>query len=105
MHSVIKNTSGQKLRMLAIDTGSNLPKTGDSANLTAYVSKDHGTLTALTDTSATEVDASNAPGVYEFDLSQAETNADNLDFTAKSSTSGIRLVPILNVQTVSPNFA
>lgn len=48
----------------------------------------------LGDTSATELDATNAPGLYAFDLAQAETNADKLVFSAKSSTSGIRVVPV-----------
>jgi hypothetical protein len=90
---LFKNTASQKLTIFAFDTATGLPKTGDAANLTAYVSKDDGTLTALGDTSATEIDATNAPGSYLFDLTQAETNGDKLLFSGKSSTSGIRVVP------------
>lgn len=50
-------------------------------------------MTVLGDTSATEMDATNAPGSYMFDLTQAETNADCAHFTGKSSTSNIRIVP------------
>ena len=75
------------------DATTGLAKTGDAANITCYVSKDHGTPTALTDTSATEMSSSNAPGVYVFDLTQAETNADELTFTAKSTTSNITFSP------------
>lgn len=92
---MFKNTASQKITLLAIDTATNLPKTGDSANITAYVSKDDGAVTVLTDTTATELDATNALGLYSFDLAQAETNADKLLFSAKSSTSGIRLVPVM----------
>ena len=91
---MFKNVAGQKVTLLAIDTATNLPKTGDSANITAYVSKDDGAVTVLTDTTATEKDATNAPGLYDFDVSQTESNADKLVFSAKSSTSGIRLVPV-----------
>ena len=42
-----------KVALFAFDTTTNLPKTGDAANLTAYLSKDYGAVTALTDTSAT----------------------------------------------------
>lgn len=96
---MLKNVTGQKIRLFAFDTSTGAPKTGDAANLTAYVAKDRGTLTALGDTSATEISSTNAPGLYEFDLTQAETNADVLDFTGKSSTSNIAIVPILNLFT------
>lgn len=90
-----KNVSGQKLTLLAIDTTTNAPKTGDAANLTAYVSKDDGSVTVLGDTSATELDATNAPGLYSFDLTQGETNADKLLFSGKSSTANVKLIPLL----------
>lgn len=89
-----KNVAGQQVTLLVIDTATNLPKTGDAANLTAYVKKDGGAVTALTDTSATEEDATNAPGLYTFDVAQAETNADRLLFSGKSSTSGVRVIPL-----------
>jgi hypothetical protein len=101
---VNKNVAGQKVTLLAIDTALNTPKTGDAANLTAYVSKDDGAVTVLADTSATEVDATNALGLYTFDLAQAETNADKLLFSGKSSTAGIRLVP-MTVYTRPANFS
>lgn len=90
---MFRNIAGQKITFLVIDTATNLPKTGDAANLTAYVSKDDGSVTVLADTSATELDATNAPGVYSFDLAQGETNAHKLVFTGKSATSGVRVVP------------
>lgn len=100
---MFKNTASQKITFLVIDTATNLPKTGDSANLTAYVSIDDGSVTALTDTSATELDATNAPGLYTFDCTQAETNGDKLVFSGKSSTSGVRVVPAL-IYTLPANF-
>ncbi len=92
---MFKNTSSQKITFLVIDTATNTPKTGDAANLTAYVSIDDGTVTVLGDTSATELDATNAPGLYTFDCTQAETNGDKLVFSGNSSTSGVRVVPVL----------
>lgn len=70
-----------KIALFAFDSTTNLPKTGDAANITAYVSKDYGAVTALADTSATELDATNAKGWYLFDVAQAEANADFLLFT------------------------
>jgi hypothetical protein len=81
----------------------NSPKTGDATNLTAYVSKDDGAVTVLGDTSATELDATNAPGLYSFDLTQAETNADKALFTGKSSTANVKLIPLL-VYTLPASF-
>jgi hypothetical protein len=89
---VQKNVSGQKLICFAFDSTTGLPKAADAANITAYVSKDYGAVTVLGDTSATEMDATNAKGYYLFDLTQAETNADTLLFSAKSSTSNIVVV-------------
>ena len=84
----IKNVA-TKLVVFAHTPADGLPGVGDAANLTAYVSKDFGTVTALTDTSATELDATAARGYYLFDLTAAETNADTLLFTAKSTTAGV----------------
>ncbi len=93
-----KNTA-TKITFYAWDTGNGIPKTGDSANLTAYVRIDGGALTPLTDTSATELNATNAPGSYEFDVTAAETNGDLLAFTCKSVTANIYVFPVDNVHT------
>jgi len=89
---VFKNVASQKFRVFAFDAATGLPKSGDAANITAYVSKDYGTVTVLGDTSATEEDATNAKGYYLFDATQAETNADVLMVSGKSSTSGVVVV-------------
>lgn len=86
---MFKNVTGQKLTVFAFDSTTNLPKSGDAANILAYVSKDNGTVLALGDITATEMDAVNAKGYYLFDLTQAETNGDKLQFSAKSSTANI----------------
>lgn len=100
-----KNVASQKLLVFAFDSTTNLPKTSDSANITAYVSKDYGSVTVLGDTSATEMDATNAKGYYLFDLTQAETNADTLMFSAKSSTSNIVVIGApATVFTTAANF-
>jgi len=100
-----KNVGSQKLVVYVWDSTTGLPKTGDAANLTAYVSIDWGTVTVLGDTSATEMDATNAKGYYLFDLTQAETNGNVLTFTCKSSTANMvcRATPDV-VQTVPSSF-
>lgn len=91
--AVYKNKA-QKLPVFAVDS-SGAPKTGDAANITAQLSKDGGACAALSDTNPTELDATNAPGIYLFDLTQAETNADLLVVCAKSTTSGVTLRPVI----------
>lgn len=78
--------------VFAFDATTNVPKTGDAANLTAYVKIDAGSVTVLGDTSATELDATTAPGYYVFDAAQAETNGDRLLVTGKSATSNIKVI-------------
>lgn len=103
---MFKNVSSQKLIVYVYDSTTNLPKTGDAANLTAYVSIDYGTVTAITDTSAAEMDATNAKGFYLFDLSQAETNGNCLMFSCKSSTASmVCLAMPAVVFTTPPNFS
>jgi hypothetical protein len=102
---VFKNVASQKVIVYAFDSTTNLPKTGDAANLTAYVSKDYGAVTVLGDTSATEMDSTNAKGYYLFDLTQGETNGDTLLFSAKSSTANIVVIGSpATVFTNPPNF-
>lgn len=88
---MFKNVAG-KFVVFAWDTTTGVAKSGDAANLTAYVSKDYGTVTVLADTSATEMDSTNAKGFYLFDAAQGETNGDFLLITAKSSTSNIAVI-------------
>jgi len=89
----VKNTAS-KVRFYAWDTTANAPKTGDAANITAYVSIDGGSVTALTDTSATEASATNAAGCYVFDTTAGEMNGEVLFFSAKTTTSTVYLRPI-----------
>jgi len=89
---MFKNVASQSICMFAFTTTTGVPKTGDAANITPYITKDFGAVTALTDTSATEMDATNAPGWYKFDVTQTESNADAILFTAKSATANISVV-------------
>ncbi|MCP4830883.1 MAG: hypothetical protein GY886_01570, partial [Gammaproteobacteria bacterium] len=99
--SYLKNTASQKFNVLAVNTSTSLPVTGDSANITAKISIDSGAFASLADTNPTELDATNAPGVYVFDLSQAETNGDILTIVPSSSTANVQM-DMLNIYTVDP---
>lgn len=109
MPQLFKNTASQKLRVFAfadaghatLDPGE--PVTGDAANISARTAVDNGTLGASNDVAPTEVDATNAPGTYEFDPTQAETNGNVIEWYPKSSTAGVQVVTIGgNVQTLLP---
>ena len=95
---LFKNVSNQKIHIYAYDSTTGAPKTGDAANITAYVSLD-GTANAVDATNPAEVDATNMPGLYVFDLAQAETNCNAFALVAKSSTSNIRIEPIIGFTT------
>jgi hypothetical protein len=92
---LFKNVTGQKLPIYAWDTANNVPKTGDAANITCQYKLDAGSVTALTDTNPTEIDSTNMPGLYLFDLAQGETNGDLAIYFVKSSTTGIQIEPVI----------
>jgi hypothetical protein len=83
-----KNVAGQRWIVFAFDRTDNTPKTGDAAQITAKIAKDGAAAGATDDTNPTELE----DGFYEFDLTQAETNADELWLTAESSTADVQVV-------------
>ncbi len=88
---IYKNKAGQKLAVTAIDISDGSLKTGDAGNITAEISKDGGASAATNDANPTELDNTNHPGVYIFDLATAESQADLLVLTVVSSTGNISL--------------
>lgn len=88
---MFKNVASQSIALFAFDTTTGAPKTGDSANMVFYVTKDWGSVTAIAASSGvpTEVDSTNAKGWYKIAVSQTETNADAVLLTGKSSTANI----------------
>lgn len=92
--AVYKNKASQKVPVFAVDSAG-AAKTGDAANISAQISLDGAATAATNDAAPIELDATDAPGVYLFDLTQAETNADLVVLAAKSSTSGVTLRPVI----------
>ncbi|MBK8871610.1 MAG: hypothetical protein IPN19_11360 [Elusimicrobia bacterium] len=76
---------------VAWDTANNVGKTGDVANHTLRWIKD-GTSSAPTN-SASEVDSTNAPGIYKITLTTAECACDYGTLAGKSSTANISILP------------
>ena len=61
-----KNVASQKIAVFAWDNANGLPKTGDAANISAQISKDGAATAATNDVAPTELDATDAKGVYLF---------------------------------------
>ena len=99
--TVLKNVAGQKITVLAWDTALDEPKTGDAAQITAYISKDGGGAVQTNDVNPTELDAANMKGLYQFDATQAESNADLVDLLAASATANVKLDPV-SIYTIDP---
>ena len=51
-----KNTASQKFVVFAFNRTTNVPLTGDAANITANLQKDFGTSTATNDVNPTELE-------------------------------------------------
>jgi len=90
-----KNIASQKVLIFAWDTVARSPKTGDAGNITAYISKDGGAAVQSDDDNPTELDATDLPGIYAFDLLQAETNCDLFALKAGSSTADVEVDPVI----------
>jgi len=91
---VKKNVSGQKIAIYAYNPVTYEGVTGDGLNISAQIFKDGGAAAATDDTNPTELDSTNAPGIYLFDITQAESNADLIILYSKSTTSNVKIDPI-----------
>jgi hypothetical protein len=101
MSGIQKNVASQKFRVFAFDVTTNEPVTGDAANITCKVAKDWAAAGAVADTNPTETE----DGFYLFDLTQAETNANVLDFYPESATADVQVVAVPGtVYTVPSGF-
>ena len=89
-----KNTASQKVSVLAVNPTTGSGVAGDASNITAQISKDGGSSAATNDTNPTELNATHHPGVYIFDLTQAETNANMVIISAKSTTHPVAFDPV-----------
>lgn len=80
------------LTYIAWDTSANVGKTGDVANHTLRWIKD-GTASVPTN-SASEIDATNAPGAYKLTLTTGEGTCQVGTLVGKSSTANVSIIPI-----------
>lgn len=89
-----KNVASQKIAVFAVDEVG-APKTGDASHITAQLSKDGGACAPTNAATPTELDATNAKGIYLFPLLPAETNADLILLSAVSATAGVTIRPVI----------
>jgi hypothetical protein len=85
---MLKNKTGQKWGVFAFNRTTNVPKTGDAANITANLRIDGSAANAVDDINPTELEG----GQYIFDISQAETNGDYIQICPSSTTADIQVV-------------
>jgi len=100
-----KNVASQKVAVYAWDNAAGTSKTGDAAQITAQISKDGAATAATNDVNPTELDATDAPGIYIFDMEQAETNGDLIVISPVSSTADIVLRPVIIYTQILPPSA
>lgn len=101
---MLRNVASQKWRVYAWDTTTGLAKTGDAANISAYITKDDGTPAATNDVAPAEASSTNEPGYYDFDLTQAETSAAKISLSPKSATSNIQVIACPPVVYTVPQY-
>jgi len=82
-----KNVASQKWIVFAFDRTDNTVKTGDAAQITANLRID-GVQNAVDDTNPTELE----DGYYEFGITAAESNGDNIVICPASSSSNIIVI-------------
>jgi len=96
-----KNVDNQLWRVYAFDSTDNTPVTGDGTNITGNLYLDGGGANPIDDTNPTEI----ANGYYTFDITQAESNADNILISAESSTENVIVIGSpTSLYTRPPNF-
>jgi hypothetical protein len=93
----------QTVTYIAWDTSANAGKTGDSANHTLRWVK-NGTSAAPTNTPS-EVDATNAPGLYKITLTATEWETLQGTLAGKSSTANVSVIPQQFTTMRGPNAA
>jgi hypothetical protein len=82
-----------KIAVVAWDSSAQDFRTGDEANITTKLSKDGAAVITITDANPTEI--SGITGVYVFDVTATETDADLLVLRSVSSTPNVVIQPVI----------
>ena len=89
---MFKNTANQKWRVFAFDTRTNLPVEGIENSITATLVKNYGLPQSTIDEHP--IEDVNGGGYYWFDLSQNETNANQIALLPVSDLNASTIVLI-----------
>ncbi len=93
-----------KLAVYAVDITTGLRDANDP-NITIRISKDGGALTTLTSPTVTEVKVAGIhSGVYTFNLTAAETDANLIVIEANSTTANIGIDPLIIITSTKTNY-
>jgi hypothetical protein len=99
---------GVTLQYTAWNTSTNAAQTGDASNHTLRWIKD-GTEDTSTFPTATEIDATNCPGVYKATITAAQCQCQCGTLAGKSGTANVSIVPMTvtfeNLPTAAPSAA
>jgi phage gp37-like protein len=82
---------GRTVQYTAWDMSANAPKTGDAGSHSMSVARDASSVAATN--SPSEIDATNAPGVYSLVLTDVEMNGVFLSVFGTSSTGSVKIMP------------
>ncbi len=94
---MLKNVAGQTWRVFAFNLTTNEPVLNDEANITAKLKKDAGTYVATNDINPDPIGI----GYYEFNLTQAESNADNHELLPTSASENVQVISAKNPATIT----
>lgn len=94
--NIFRNVAGQGVYLYAEVISSGLPKTGDAPNITGSYSLDGVDTTGFATANPTEMGG----GVYWQPLAQAETDCLDFAYRWSTTTSGIRIQPIIGATDV-----
>jgi len=91
---MIKNTASQKIAVFAWNNATGIPAVDDEGQITAQVSIDGAATAATNDANPDQLDSTDAPGVYLFNMTKAETNGNLILLSAVSATADIDIQPV-----------
>ena len=83
---IYKNKRGQKIVFYAYNAKTLKPVTRDAKNIVGHLSKDTKVTKPIVEEYPTELNVASHSGVYFYNLTQEETDAELIIFSAKSVT-------------------
>ena len=92
---MFRNLAGQHIAVYARNVVTDQPYTGGAATITAQISLDGLPTGPTVNENPAELDATDAPGIYLFDMLTVETDGDFVVLCAVSATANIQIEPVI----------